>query len=357
MLSEEQKKVIEEYVEDKYYDKKKLLKYLEMHTIVGNEVFQYCDRKANSENRSTYSDFLNDEYGYRPLPIDDFIKRIPFYFYTVDNATIDLENMGVLHYIISSSIQDDFENYDLEKIYQALEYMFYELKLPLNRIFSYWINQSGVVSGDGFMQWNHYLQLCQKLGKNNYFPERFITAYNKIREEANLLPIIYEISDIGFGEAYLRHGNILEFEGFFPCDDMGNPVMKWIGIRVENPGKIVCVSKKSKIGRLKIQINPDTVIHVLNFYNGNDDEDTWYQVYAGPQTMEFDYTMLKEQRKRLGYTQQQVADAIETNVRTYQKWESGATTPDGYFLLRLLNWLDFSDVQTVISYKDIKKQY
>lgn len=47
MLSEEQKKVIEEYVEDKYYDKKKLLKYLEMHTIVGNEVFQYCDRKAN----------------------------------------------------------------------------------------------------------------------------------------------------------------------------------------------------------------------------------------------------------------------------------------------------------------------
>lgn len=95
------------------------------------------------------------------------------------------------------------------------------------------------------------------------------------------------------------------------------------------------------------------MIHVLNFYNGNDDEDIWYQVYSGPQTMDFDYKMLKERRNKMGYTQKQVADAIETNVRTYQKWESGQTTPDGYFLLRLMNWLDFSDVQMLVSYKDI----
>jgi len=62
VISEKEKKVIEEYVDDKYYNKEKLLKYLELHTIVGNEVFQYCDRKAKGENRATYSDFLNDEY-------------------------------------------------------------------------------------------------------------------------------------------------------------------------------------------------------------------------------------------------------------------------------------------------------
>jgi len=352
VINKEQHKIIEKYVDDTYYDKEKLLKYLEMHNIVGNEVFQYCDRQIKGEKRATYSNFLNYEYGYCPLTVNDFIRRIPFYFYTVDNDSVTLENMGVLHYVLAANMSDDFENCNLEKIYKALEFMFYDLKLPLNKIFSYWINQSGSVAGDLFMKWNHYLHLCQELGYNNYFPDRFISSYNQILEELNLPPIIYEISDSGICEAYFRRGNILEFEGTFPCDDTGKPIMKWIGVRAKNPGEITCTSLKSKRGSLKIKINPDTIIHVLNFYNGNDEEDTWYQVYAGPKTMEFDYRMLKIQRKNMGYTQQQVADAIETNVRTYQKWESGETTPDGYFLLRLLNWLDISDIQTVISYKD-----
>lgn len=353
MLNKEQMKIIDEYVEEKYYDKKKLLKYLEMHTIVGNEIFQYCDKRINGEDRATYSEFLNDKFGYQPLSTSKFIKRIPFYFYTVDLETLELENMGYLHYIISASVNTDFEAHDPEKIYQALEYMFYELNLPLNKIFNYWINQTGAASNNVFMKWNHYLHLCQKLGDNNYFPERFITAYNTVLEKLNLKPIVYEISDSGFCEAYFRSGNILEFEGVFPCDESGEPILRWIGIRIKNAKKITCVSQKSKKGLLKIEINPDTVIHVLNFYNGNDDEDIWYQVYSGPQTMDFDYKMLKERRNKMGYTQQQVADAIETNVRTYQKWESGQTTPDGYFLLRLMNWLDFSDVQMLVSYKDI----
>ena len=89
----------------------------------------------------------------------------------------------------------------------------------------------------------------------------------------------------------------------------------------------------------------------MNFYNYSDDtEDYWYQVYAGPLTMEFDYKILKEQRKQFGFTQKQVAEAVGTTVRTYQKWESGETTPDGHFLLRLLNWLDISDIQNAIEY-------
>ena len=77
----------------------------------------------------------------------------------------------------------------------------------------------------------------------------------------------------------------------------------------------------------------------------------WLQVYAGPQTMTFNYKIMKERRKALGYTQKQVAEAIQTNVRTYQKWENGETTPDGYYLLRLLNWLDIHDVTQVIKYE------
>ncbi|MBR0052293.1 MAG: helix-turn-helix transcriptional regulator [Bacteroidales bacterium] len=51
--------------------------------------------------------------------------------------------------------------------------------------------------------------------------------------------------------------------------------------------------------------------------------------------MEFDFTVLKERRKKLKFTQQEVADAIGATVRTYQKWENGDTTPDGHYLLRL----------------------
>lgn len=38
---------------------------------------------------------------------------------------------------------------------------------------------------------------------------------------------------------------------------------------------------------------------------------------------------------------------IQANVRTYQKWENGETKPDGYFLLRILNWLDINDIQSL----------
>ena len=50
-------------------------------------------------------------------------------------------------------------------------------------------------------------------------------------------------------------------------------------------------------------------------------------------------------------TQKEVADAIGANVRTYQKWESGESVPDGHFLLRLMNWLQIDNVQELISYR------
>lgn len=88
---------------------------------------------------------------------------------------------------------------------------------------------------------------------------------------------------------------------------------------------------------------------------GNELEDVdpeWVQIYAGPQIMTFNYKLLKKRRTELGYTQQQVADAVEANIRTYQKWENGETKPDGYYLLRILNWLDIPDVNDIITYDE-----
>lgn len=68
--------------------------------------------------------------------------------------------------------------------------------------------------------------------------------------------------------------------------------------------------------------------------------------------MEFDNEALRDFRKAKKMTQSNVADAIGTSVRTYQKWESGETTPDGHYLLRLMNWLDIDSVQSLVKYID-----
>ena len=353
MITKEEKQFILKHVDATHYDQEKLIKYLNMHDIVGNEIFSYCDKRAFRKDSPTYSTWLDDEDGYIPLPVSDFVKRIPFYFYAKDVESMDLDNIGTLHYIFSANPWKR----DIEAIYSNLEYAFYHMNLPLNRIFSYWINQFGAVSGDGFFQWCHYLRLCEEHGQSDYFPDRFITSYNEMLEKSGLAPIIYEITDTGFCEPFMREGKSIKFEGRFPCDENGKPIMKWIGIKATNVEKISCSCKKSQPGELSFEISPKTVIHVLNFYNNDDDiADEWYQVYAGPMTMRFDHTVLRERRKKLGYSQEDVALAIDTTVRTYQKWESGETTPNGHYLIRLINWLDIIDVQCVIQYTDFEDE-
>lgn len=50
------------------------------------------------------------------------------------------------------------------------------------------------------------------------------------------------------------------------------------------------------------------------------------------------------------YCQSSVAEAVGTNLRTYQKLEYGETQPNCYFLLRLMNWLDISNIQDAIMF-------
>ena len=68
--------------------------------------------------------------------------------------------------------------------------------------------------------------------------------------------------------------------------------------------------------------------------------------------MEFNNKALKDYRIDRGMTQSEVAEAIGASVRTYQKWERGDSIPDGHYLLRLMNWLQIEDVQSLIKYDD-----
>lgn len=92
----------------------------------------------------------------------------------------------------------------------------------------------------------------------------------------------------------------------------------------------------------------------VNIYNDKDDKsNTWWPVYFGPAVTEFDSWAFKFYREYGKFTQKQVADAVGTSVRTYQKWESGDSIPDGYFLIRLMNFLDINSVQEFIKNEPI----
>lgn len=91
-----------------------------------------------------------------------------------------------------------------------------------------------------------------------------------------LSPIIYEISEIGVGEMFWRSGSYIEFEGTFPCDKNGNPILKWIGLRIENAGEITCTCKGSMRGRLLVELKPNTMIYALNIYNNRDETDDYW---------------------------------------------------------------------------------
>jgi DNA-binding transcriptional regulator YiaG len=263
--------------------------------------------------------------------------------------------------------------------------MYYDLKLPIEMIFEYCLDQvhrqrkvkknprQGVlfsmpdysedemfgVEGDMhykslFPMWFHYLRLCVELGWTDYTPTRFTTRYNEALEASGLDPIIYT-PYIQYGVQYFgRRGNCYICKGHFPCDDEGNPILRWTSIRVSNAMQISFSGQRSQSGTLEIEITPKTTIHLYGYDNyvtdDQESDDEWHQIYAGPLNMEFNYQALKAHRKAAGMTQKEVADAVGANVRTYQKWESKDSVPDGHYLLRIMNWLQIEDVQDLISY-------
>jgi hypothetical protein len=350
VMKTEQIESIRRYVSEDFFDVEKLIKYLDMHSVVGNEVFAYVDKKACvKKNRiEGYCDCLDDENGYVPITVDKFIRRIPFYFYVWDGS-IETHS-GDLGYIIHASFDRLWtKEMTLEQIYESLEYLFYEQKLSLYDIFNYMIEQTGVVTQYYFYDWVDYLHICENLEGKEKMPECFITAYNQVLEEIGKEPIRYEINDFGTGDMYMRDGKIMIFEGVFPIDEARRPIMKWAGLKIVNGGEIWNYScEKSKSGRIGVELTPNIIIYYWTECAGG--EYGWIQLYAGPQNMEFDHTVLKKKRKFHKMTQQEVANAVGANVRTYQKWESGEAQPDGYYLLRLINWLDIHNIQYVIKY-------
>ena len=386
-LTEEQLLFINEHIDGELIDIAKLVDYLEKHRTVKNEVFAKCAKRGKKLDwgDEDYCGLLDHPQAYSPVTRDVFIRRIPILFYCPVVGNDNKHHSG-LWYVVPK-LDKDPDPEALEELYCDLEFMYYELHIDLQSIFNYPIDQTfrhrkkkdiktrgllpsfpdysedemfgapGEIDHEElFDMWRHYLRLCTQLGRVDYLPERFLTAYNYALEETGNSPIIYQPL-VQYGVEYFsRHGSEYICKGNFPCDAQGRPILRWTNIKVENAKSITFSGAMSRAGTLKIEIQPSTTIHLFgreNFYDEEAEPDNeWHQIYAGPLNMEFDYRALKEFRVARGFTQKEVADAIGANVRTYQKWESQNSTPDGHFLLRIMNWLQIDDVQDLIFYRE-----
>ena len=254
----------------------------------------------------------------------------------------------------------------LEDAYTKLELLFYNKGYSLQEIFSYTGSIIGMMESELYADWFDYIDMCIALGWEDLMPKIFYYKYNLAREALGIEPIVFKIHEYDYeawsrgedGKFFKRVGDKLEFFGEFPCDDDNRPILRWIGIDIRNAESVICTAHNELERYMTVKLTPKTVIRALITKRdsiGNElpgVEPEWVQIYAGPQTMSFNYKLLKKRRNELGYTQQQVADAVQANIRTYQKWENGDTNPDGYYLLRIMNWLDIPNVADVILYTE-----
>jgi DNA-binding transcriptional regulator YiaG len=232
-------------------------------------------------------------------------------------------------------------------LYFALEKMFYDYNFSMNELIKYVVSQEK----DNreriylFFEWFDYLEKIERKSSFEKMPKNFYYEYNTVLELNGENPIIYdpEWEDYGVG-LFERHLNEIIFKGRFPCDKSGNPVLKWIGIEIRDAGSIKCEVDQYSKGQLIIELTPKTYIAANDPYRDQKKNAVMDIVYIGPQLMSFKFEVLKRYREQCHYTQQQVAGMIGTALRTYQKWESGETTPDGHNLLRLMNVFDIDDL-------------
>lgn len=387
ILSSEQLAVVRKYTDAYRIDQDKLVAYLQKHRTIKLEVFSYCSKVSKRSMGSRgYSVFLN-ESTYSAVDRDTFMRRIPFYFFQVPFGG---DTRTGLSKVFPSDRKKTMTAEDCEAFYTDLEWMFYDLHLPLTSIYDYLgdqfttpslenkrgrfgsfltssiLEECGLSGREAFPMWRHYLHLCQELGWTDYTPQRFISAYNFALEASGLDPILYRPLKDYIITYYTRIDDTYVFRGNFPCDKNGVPIMRWTTVRVQNAASIEFSGEKSRCGELRILLGPKTRIHIREFYENEDDGTEidrssvefieeplmWRQIYAGPQTMEFNHNALKQARIEHKLKQSDVAFAIGTSVRTYQKWESGETIPDGHNLLRLMNWLNISDPQELVIYDD-----
>lgn len=347
MITKEQEQFIREHISSRCFNCERVIEYLQLHDMVGREVFWY-----SSPKEYVYA-HVGDNDLYTPIDTDLFVRRIPFYFYVpADN---DKRPGMTMTDLLSSMIIFSRERVgcSVEDVYLVFEKLFYRYNLSVVDI----VNYLEVITDDGhrpemLFYWEHYLELCDKIGIEEKMPKEFLSVYNHTLESVGELPIIWDVNDDDGEFCFERKNNEIIIYGLFPYDKNGEPILKWIGIWIENSSYIKTEPVFSYSGhefsckKLHIGITPHTKIYLPKKFD--EEKITWHTIYVGPKEMAFNTNVLKARRKEKGFTQQEISDVIGVQVRTYQKWEKGESIPDGYNMIRLMNCLNIDSAQAFV---------
>lgn len=375
---EEIEKIVKRNVQDPSIKINEMIEYLCTHSIITTEFFdEFLFKTVDDE--STQSFFAIDpgmKYGYSDLDVDVFLRRLPFFLYSYQQKNDPLEELMSgyfqgwrLHnrvYIRQRGRNEVKINFEV--VYKMLEEMHYEIGLTLNSIFNYLHTQDiDLYHFSFFERWYKYLKLCQEQRVFDYEPISLIYSYNLLLEEAGQEPLMYSPDYVEEdAETHVIRDGKLYLEGVVPVNpDTGEVVKRWMLLWLEGETSITAENyltdrntgkpKKSNV-EIIIGINEKTKIYGYNtdetIYLFDEEEEPegnyWDPIFTPYSDIKIDVKKIREYRKERGYTQVQVAKAINVGERTYQNWETGVSTPDIISFIRLMKLFGFTSIEELI---------
>ena len=364
-LTAEQELLVRKYVSDRFFNVEAFIEHLNNNEMIKIDIF-YSYLRQNLQILYLQS--------YKPVSKDVFIRRIPVYFYSLNNYKnkVDITKLFISYamYINNNSkfngdnsINQDLVNSynvfscDFEPLYFLLEKNYYFRKIPLQGIFEYLNEQIGQLDFSILEKWSHYLDLLVELKDDIIFPNNILYAYNKELVMNGKNPIIYYPNSMSLTQR-TKNGRKMILDGLFPIDDNNEPILEWIGIWYENVGNISIVRKVMDVsyadqvfgnvyGKLlhnsiAIELKNDSIVYLArNRYNKFEGKlnNVWKEVYSGPKHMIFNYTIISKCRENLKIAQKEMAEDLEINLRTFQRFEAGESTPDALNLMKIMKYL------------------
>ena len=220
MLTTDQISFIKENVSDRVFYCDRLIEYLNLHDMVGIEVFEFVDRRIFTTSSGKVEGIIpmalsaDSESGiaFEPIPVDVFLHRLPYNFY-IDEEKIftkdengkevinkDILGITALLNMIGSEADQFFVHgtkiLTLDETYAMLDFLHYENDYSLKEIFNYLLQ----------------LLVCSPLAD---FIEKvwgcvlnklilYVDGFAALKRQDGMVNRVFQIADIRIGLAYLH---------------------------------------------------------------------------------------------------------------------------------------------------------
>ena len=373
-------KVIRTYATDTSLNIEGMVDYLCSHDVVSEEFFEDYLLKIVDDKEHKFFVFADatTKYGYTPVAVDTFVRRLPFFIYTYQYPKDDPLDLLMSGYFrdwrynrrdyMRSSRPDDYK-IDFEPVYLMLEDMFYNIGISLDTIFNYLKTQGLEIYLYGYFEkWYKYLKLCQEQRSFNYEPINLLYSYNALLEAAGQEPIRYHVRyDENDPETHVIRDNKLILQGIIPVNpDNGEIVKRWVLLWVEGETKMYAEdyltgnknqNDVSLLTNIVIELKPNTKIFAYDIEDKvydvdeieeDDDGIYWDTIYTPSTDIKLDLEAIRDLRKERKLTQAQAAKALDCGERTYQNWENGSSKPDAISFIKLMNLLGVVSVYDLV---------